>query len=298
VALVAKLREQETQEILKKQAVEVAERGKEVAVAEKERERAEAQAEVLAAEAEREKAKQQIVTVQVTSEAEREAQKKLIAAQNEVKQKQIRDQTEADVLAYTKIKQADAEKQAAQAVYEAKLRLAEGDAAANTKRAEGERAIKMVDVTVEREKVNVEQARVDVERQSLANKSEFEDAALKFELEKLRIEADARVRVAAAESMGNMLAKANMQIFADPETMSRMSSQFMRAASLGTAMDGLLHTMPPEGQELVAKLLSSVTSGFKPAEVATVIPGSGNGAGAQAQAPAPAPAESKPTRKS
>ena len=33
-------------------------------------------------------------------EAEREAQKKLIAAQQQVKEKQIRDQTEADVLAF------------------------------------------------------------------------------------------------------------------------------------------------------------------------------------------------------
>jgi len=286
VALVAKIREQETAEILKKQAVEVAERGKEAAVAEKERERAEAQAQALSAEAEREKAKQQIVTVTVTSEAEREAQKKLIAAQNEVKQKQIRDQTEADVLAYTTIKQAEAQKVAAEAQYEAKLKLAEGDAASNTKKAEGERAIKMVDVNVEREKVNVEQARVEVERQSLANRSEFEEAALKFELEKLRIEADKQVRIVAAESMGNMLAKANMQIFADPDTMARMSGQFMRAASLGTAMDGLLHTMPPKGQDLLAQLLSSVTSQFKPSEVAQA-PANGNGA----TPPAPEPVE-------
>ena len=56
----------------------------------------------------------------------------------------------------------------------------------------------MVDVTVEREKVNVEQARVDVERQSLSNKQEFEEAALKFELEKLRIEAERDVRIQSA----------------------------------------------------------------------------------------------------
>ena len=37
VALIAKLREQETAEIMKKQTMEVAERSKEVAVAEKER---------------------------------------------------------------------------------------------------------------------------------------------------------------------------------------------------------------------------------------------------------------------
>ena len=38
-----------------------------------------------------------------------------------------------------------------------------------------------------------------------------------------------------------------------------------------------MHTMPPKGQELIAQLLSSVTSQFKPTEVA-VTPTNGNGA--------------------
>ena len=267
IALVAKSKEQETAQILKRQAVEVAERAKEVAVAEKEQERAAAQAQVLAAEAEREKAKQSVTTVMVTSEAEREAQKKLIAAQNEVKQKQIRDQTEADVMAYMQVKEAEGQRQAAQMQYEAKLRLAEADSQSAAKRAEGERAVKMVDVNVEREKVNVESAKVEVERTSLANRSEFEEAALKFELEKLRIEADKQVRIAAAQALSGMLANAKMQIFADPETMARMSEQFMRAASLGNSVDGLLKTMPPQGQELLAKLASTLGTALKPADV-------------------------------
>ena len=44
-----------------------------------------------------------------------------------------------------------------------------------------------------------------------------------------------------------MLAKANMQIFGDPETMAAMSQQFMRAASLGNAAEGLFKTLPPQG---------------------------------------------------
>ncbi len=264
VALISTMREQETAEIQKKQAVEVAERTKEVAVAQKERERAAAQAQVLTAEAEREKAKQQVTTVTVTAEADREAQKKLIAAQQEVKQKQLRDQTEADVLAYMSVKQAEAERQAAEMQYEARLRLAEADSASQTKRAEGERAIKMVDVNVEREKVTVEQARVEVERVSLSNRSEFEDAALKFELEKLRIDADKQVRIAAAAALGNLLAKANVQIFGDPTTMTRMSEQFMRAASLGTAADGLMRTLPPQAQDMLERVASSVGMALKP----------------------------------
>ena len=254
-------------DIEKNKAVETAEREKDIVVAEMEQQRAAAQASVLTAEAEREKAKQQVVTVTVTTEAEREAQKKLIAAQQQVKEKQIREQTDADVLAYTKVKQAESERQAAQMQYEARLRLAEADAQGATKRAEGERAVKMVDVNVEREKVNIEQARVEVERTSLANKSEFEEAALNFELEKLRIEAEKQVRIAAAEALSKMLAGANMQIFADPDTMTRMSENFMRAASLGNSVDGLLRTMPPKGQELLTQLAATVTSALKPADV-------------------------------
>src|SRR4051812_3420901 len=264
VAMVAKLREQEQAQILKKQAMEVAERAREVAIAEKERERAAAQAEVLNAEAEREAAKQRVLTVQVTGEAEREAEKKLIAAKQEVNQSKIREETNADVLAYMRVKEAEAERQAADLQYEAKLRLAEGDAQGSIKRAEGERALKLVDVNVERERVAIESARVEVERTSLSNRSEFEEAALKFELEKLRINMEREVRIAAAQAMSTMLSKANMQIFGDPTTMAAMSDRFMRAASLGTAADGLMKTLPPKGAELLEKLAGSMVSQFAP----------------------------------
>src|SRR5690242_230027 len=140
----------------------------------------------------------------------------------------------------------------------------------------------MVDVNVERERVNVRQAEVEVERQSLSNKSEFEEAALKFELEKLRIAADREVRIAAAQALGNMLAKAQMQIFGDPSTMARMSEQFMRAASLGTAADGLLRTLPPEGQELLAKVASGMMTSLAPVKPveSTISTGTPPGAGA------------------
>jgi flotillin len=277
VALIAKVREQETAEIMKKQTVEVAERNKEVAVAEKERERAEAQAAVLTAEADRESAKQKVITVQVTSEADREAGKQLIAAKQVIEQNKLREQTSADVAAYMSVKKADAERQAAEAQYQAKLRLAEGDSQAATKRAEGERAVKMVDVTIGREQVGVEQARVEVERQSLANKQEFEGAALQFELEKLRIAADREIRIAAAQAMGNMLAHAHMQIFGDPTTMATMAQQFMKAAGLGMATDGLMKTLPPQSQEMLTKLAGTLASQLVPKTEASVA-SAGNGA--------------------
>jgi len=258
--LITKTRERETAEILKQQAIEVANRQKEAAIADKEKDMAVARAGMLEAEAQREKAAQAVVTVQVSSEAEREAQKKLIAARQEAEQNKIKEQTNADVLAYMRIKEADAEREAANAQYEAKLRLAEADSASATKRAEGEKSLKMVDVNVEREKVNVEQARVNVERVSLSNKQEFEGAALQFELEKLRIQADKEVRIAAAQAMANMFAKAQMQIFGDPSTMASMSQQFMKAAGYGAAAEGLMQTLPPEAKTLLSNLGQQVVS--------------------------------------
>ena len=220
--------------------------------------------------------------MQVTSDADREAAKKLIAAKQEITQKQLREQTEADVLAYMAVKQAEGEKQAAELQYEAKLRLAEGDAQSNIRRSDGEKALKMVEVNVERERVNVEQARVEVERQSLSNKQEFEGAALKFEIEKLRIQADKEVRIAAAAALGQMLQNAKMQIFGDPETMAKMSQRFMAAAAFGSGADGLLQTLPPKAQELLARLSASAIStlGVNPAATAdtTATPSDGHGA--------------------
>jgi hypothetical protein len=133
----------------------------------------------------------------------------------------------------------------------------------------------MVDINIEKERVGVEQARVDVERQSLANRSEFGDAALKFELEKLRIEAEKEFRIKAAEAMGSMMAKAQMQIFGDPMTMAKMSEQFMRAASLGTAMDGLMRTMPDDLKLVAGRVVENLAGQGE--ERLPIVNGSGNG---------------------
>lgn len=254
ISLVASFRDRETAEITKKQAVEVAERAKEVAVAEKEQERAAAQAAALATESQREAASQQVMTVKVTAEAQREAEKKLIAAKQVINEKKIREETEADVLAYMAVKQAEGERQAADLQYEARLRLAEADAQGAIRRSDGLKAEQMVPVNVEREKVNVEQARAEVERQRLSNKQEFEAAALTFELEKLRIDADREVRIKTSEAMGQLMHGADVKIFGDPGTMSHMMHSFMRASGYGMAGDGLLRSLSPDARELLTRL--------------------------------------------
>ena len=81
---------------------------------------------------------------------------------------------------------------------------------------------------------------------------------MQFELEKLRIQADKEVRIAAAQAMAGMFAKAQMQIFGDPSTMANMSQQFMKAAGYGAAAEGLLSTMPPQARDLLNNLGQAV----------------------------------------
>jgi len=61
-----------------------------------------------------------------------------------------------------------------------------------------------------------------------------------------------------------MLAKAQMQIFGDPTTMATMAQQFMHAAGLGVATEGLLKTMPAQGQEILSKVVGAVASQLQP----------------------------------
>ena len=92
--------------------------------------------------------------------------------------------------------------------------------------------------------------------------------------------------------MGNMLAKAQMQIFADPDTMARMAQTFMRAASVGASADGLLKTLPPQGQELLSQITSALASQLSAKPGAADQPGL-----ASASAPVVPPASSNGPKK-
>jgi len=90
--------------------------------------------------------------------------------------------------------------------------------------------------------------------------------------------------------MGNMLAKAQMQIFGDPTTMAAMAQQFLSAAGLGIATEGLLKTMPAQGQEILGKVVGAVASQLQPKS------DNGHAAGAQSSpAGLTAPSDVPPT---
>jgi flotillin len=267
------LREQERQktDVEREKAVQLAEREREIAITDAERRRAETEKQALEAQAEREKATQSILSVQQLAQAEREAQTKLIIAKQAIEQERFKRQTDAEIAAFSEIKKAEASKQAAQLEAEATLRRAEAESNAKEQMARGETAFKKVDVDIAREQVDVERARVEVEKQALENKQTYSAAALEFELEKLRVQAQRDVQAKMAEALGQMLSKGNMNIYGDPETLAKMNQQFARGLGIGTTLDGVFSSLNGESKEGLAQLAMMLSQlGIKLPTVPTV----------------------------
>jgi uncharacterized membrane protein YqiK len=257
VAQIARDKAQQEADVAREQAVEVARRLAEVAVANEETNRANAQAQTRSAEAAREEQTQRILTVQITADADRNAQQKMITEKQQVDIKKYEEQTEADVKAYTVAKVADGELQAAEKQKEAQLILAEADSESNKRRAEGQRAKEMVPVQVDREKVDVEAARVEVRRQDLENQEKFSRAALDFEIKKVQIVANKEVQIQMANAVGDMLQHADMRLFGDPTTVATMAQSFLKSVGWGLTADGFMDTAPAPVADAGRALLSA-----------------------------------------
>jgi flotillin len=250
------LKEQERQktDVEREKVIEVAQREREIAVTDAERRRAEAEKLSFEAQAEREKANQSVVTVTQLAQAEREAQTKLIAAKQSIEQDRFKQQTNAEVMAFSEVKKSEAAKQSAELDATATLRRAEAEAQAKEQLARGDTAVKKVDVDIARETVEVERARVEVERQALENKQTFSAAALEFELQKLRVEAGRDVQAEMAKALGQMLSKGNMNIYGDPETLAKINNQFMQGMGIGKTVDGTLSSLGLESKDVLPQL--------------------------------------------
>ncbi|HHO55171.1 MAG TPA: hypothetical protein ENK21_02190, partial [Trueperaceae bacterium] len=93
----------QTADIARAREIELAERQKEIQVADAERLRAEAEKSYLEAKAAREEAEQAVVTIKRLAEADRLAETELIAAKQKIEEDRIRQETEANVEAFTEV---------------------------------------------------------------------------------------------------------------------------------------------------------------------------------------------------
>jgi len=257
------------------QLVEVAGREKESAIAKAEGDRAAAQAALALAEAERETARQRVKTVEVVAVAERDKQQTVIAAQAAAEQTYVTSQRTADAEAYKVERKAEADRKAADASAQAKITAANADATAIKARAEaekdaaiakaaGQQAEALVPVEVKRQEVQVRGKDVEVLKTELEAREKHGASAQQFELSKLQIQMEAQVRIAAANSLGQMVGSIKAQVFGTPEDVSQMVAGFGRGVGLGNTIEGLLKTLPPQIGERVAEVVDAVTEKLAP----------------------------------
>ncbi len=301
--LIVKQQEQQTTDILRNEAiqtadvqrdraVEVARRERQVAIAEAEQRRAVAEREQLVAEAQREQAEQEVITVEEVARADREKRVQVIAAEQSAEQEKIKQQMEADIVAYKNAKVAEGEQEAASRLADAIRARAEAERDAARLAAEGEEAKQMVPVNVNREQVAVDAARVqDVDaasvqvlRSELAAKAEYDQISV--ELEKVLADINARkeVGVAFAQSVGNALSKADLNLYGDPQMLGTALDSFAKAAGVSAWADGLISTLPEGTVEAAAATLGSAFPQLRDA-IARVVGDQAGGDGEDAEEP-------------
>jgi len=304
--IIAKQQEQQTADILRNQAiqtadvereraVEVTRREQQIAIAQAEQLRAAAEEEQLSVEAERERAEQDVFTVEQVATADREKQVQVISAQQQAEQEKIKQQMEADIEAYQNAKIAEGEQQAATRLAEAIRTKAEAERDAATLTASGEQAQQMVPVNVKREEVNVDSARVhdvdaarvEVLRNELGAKADYDKISV--ELEKVLAEIAARkdVGIAFAQAFGQALGEANVNLYGQPEMLGTAMTAFTKAAGIGAFMDGMKETLPKGTMEAGVAALSSAFPQLREALQAVVAGDDGDEADGEATQPEP-----------
>lgn len=245
-AQVAQQREIETANVEKQRQIEITERERQIAIAKKEQEQAAAEAARLEAEQKREAAAQGVKTIEVTAAAQRDKERTIIAQQADIEKKRLERQMEADTKAYAEITAAEAEKRSAENKANAVTTEAQAKKDAKLMEAEGLKAEQMVPVEVQRQGVEVERARVEVMKNELAAKAEFETIAKGLQVELAQIEAGKAIGLAFAQALGDGLSAANLTIWGDPSSVSKISEAFMNGQLNGSFLSGLLESTPRE----------------------------------------------------
>ena len=235
---------QQTAEISKKQAVEVADADKKIAVENRHKDLADAEADRQEAEAGAEEQRQAVKTVTVTATAERDAKKVVIDEKGKVDKEAYRDRTKAEVTAFEVTTKADGDKTAAERNAEATILEADAGRDAAKATAEGEQAAAMIPVEVERERVAVRAADVEVTGKELKLKAEFQEISKELEIVLAQIAAGENVDIKRAEAMGESLSKVNMTLWGDPDTFNSMTSAFLGGQRVGKMAEGLLAGAP------------------------------------------------------
>ncbi len=229
----------EQKQVEKQKAIQTANIEKEKAILEKEAEKAKADTIKSNAEATAKEAEQKVYTVTAKAEAERQKEVAVISQQADAEKKKIDENTAADINAYKVVAAAEAEMKAAEDRGKAMTALAKAEKEAAAFKAEGEKAVQMVPVEVNKAQVEVNAAQVEVTGKELQYKAQYSEVSIRLETNLASIHAQKEVGKAAAEAMGKALSQANINLWGDPGALRMMQEAFHQGQSKFIQLDAL-----------------------------------------------------------
>lgn len=268
-------------EVARRQAIELSEQQRQIAVTNEQKKREVAEKDKLVISAEREQAAQAVTTVQATEtaqreakikviDAEREAQKAMIEQKNRIEMDALRKQRDAQAQAMALKETASAEAEAAlkqaetvriQAVAEveaAKLRAEAAKASASASGlAEAEVLKAKADAAMrEAEAVRAKGlAEAEAEKAKAEALAAYDGVAQRVELLKLQLDAQVRIEIAKAQSLGSALASMNIKMIGDPNA----AASLLRMVTMADGVGEILKATPEPVREIGKQLIEKTT---------------------------------------
>ena len=282
-------REREVQRsvVLKEQSVQVADRERQVAIAQGQAKLESAEKDRLVLLAEREAAEQQVFMVQERA-AEREAQIQIINAERDAKREMINRRNVVEIEAFKQIKDAEAqaealnktataEASAAIKMAEASCTQAQASADAEKMQADAVRATAAATGLAEAEVIKAKagaaiQEAEAIKLRGLADADAIrarglaeaegqralsdalaanENVAQRLELERMRVSAQIEVGVAQAKAMGDAMGAMDFKLYGTPDT----AQQLLRMIGMSDGLGALINNAPAPLKEIGGRLL-------------------------------------------
>ncbi|MFN8598237.1 MAG: hypothetical protein U0559_18900, partial [Anaerolineae bacterium] len=281
-------------EVIRRQALELAEQQRQIIVTQEQQKRENADKERLLISAQREEASQAVKTVEATQqaqreakikviEAERDAQKAMIEQKNRIELEALRKQREAEAQAKAlkeiaaaeaeaALKQADTLRTQAAAEREAEQLRADGAKAktsanglaeADVLKAKADAAMREAEAIKARGLAEAEAVKAKGLAEAEAQKSKaealaaYEGVAQRVEITKLQLDAQVQIEIAKAQALGNALASMNIKLIGDPTAASQLLKMVTLADGLGEVVKAAPLPVREIGQQLINKATGS-----------------------------------------
>jgi uncharacterized membrane protein YqiK len=277
-------------EVIRRQALELAEQQRQINVLQEQQKRTTSEKELYTVAAQREEANQAVKTVEATQqaqreakirviEAERDAQKSMIEQKNRIELEALRKQREAQAQAgalkeiaaaeaEAALKQADTLRTQAAAEREAEQLRADGMKAktsaaglaeADVLKAKADAAMREAEAVKARGLAEAESVKAKGLAEAEAQKSKAEALAAydgvvqRVEITKLQLDAQVQIEVAKAQALGNALASMNIKLIGDPTAASQLLKMVTFADGLGEVAKAAPLSVREIGQQLLNK---------------------------------------------